>query len=85
MLKGNVATAGISFTLSGSRFHVPISATSDVRGMTVCFAMGTLYLQKRDEWRGVNHLVGTNGDPARGDIDGTSGGCIDEYVVGKKG
>lgn len=67
MFKGNVVTAGISFVMSRFRLHAPITAMSDVRDMTVYFAMATLYLQKRDERRGVNHLAGTNGDFAWGD------------------
>ena len=79
MFKGNVATAGISLAMSGSRFHVPVSTASDVCDMTVCFAMATLYLQKRDERRGSNSLVGTNGSPAGGDIDEANGGHIGEW------
>lgn len=70
MFKGNVATAGISFAMSESCFHVPIPVTSELRNTTVCFVLMTLYLQKRDERKGVNPLCGTDGDSAAGDDPG---------------
>lgn len=55
--------------MSKFRFHrVLVPVMSDARDAAVCFALATLYLQKRDERRGVNRLAGAD--------DGSDGASV---------
>lgn len=78
MFKGNVATAGISFGMSEFSLHFLVPIMSNARDVAVCFALATVYLQKRDERRGVSCLVRGNdsdeGDSGASVTVKTSGG-----------
>jgi len=68
VFKGNVATAGIAFGMSESRIGVQAQVRFYIRDTTVCVALATLSLQKRDERGGASRLIGTEDDSDEGSV-----------------